>query len=1103
MNRVLPSRLLAFGLLAFCLLLSTAIPAKAQDPNEGLLQKLPWRAIGPAIMGGRIDDLAVVESNPKSFYVATAGGGLFKTVNNGTTFDPVFDTQTTSSIGDVTLAPSNPEIVYVGTGEANNRQSSSWGDGVYRSSDGGKTWQKCGLADTMHIGRIVVHPQNPDVLYVAAQGRLWGPNRERGLYKSEDGGKTWAQALFINEDTGVSDVVMDPQNPDTLIAAAYQRRRTAFSFLGSGPHSGLYKTSDGGKTWKKLSEGLPTGDTGRIGLDIYRKNPRIVYATIENASGGIFRSEDGGETWKKMSSTNPRPMYFSQIRIDPNDDQRLWILGVNMAYSTDGGKNVTTGAFRVHADGHALWINPNDSSHLLLGTDGGIQWSYDGGKTWDFLNNLPLAQFYEIAADMQKPYWVYGGLQDNGTWASPVSNTDVRGPSNDEWIQINGGDGFYIQVDPTDHNTLYTESQNGSISRMNKATGERKSIRPTPLPGEPAYRFDWNSPMLLSPHNPKKLYFGGNRLFISTDRGDTWRRTDDLSTNPDRAKMTIMGVVPGKTPMTRYEHNMSTFGQIVTIAESPRQAGLLYVGTDDGNLQVSEDDGKTWKNVALNVPGVPKGTYVSRIVASAYATGRAYAAFDGHRSNDFKPYLFMTEDKGATWSAIAANLPEGGTIHVVREHPRSPDLLFVGTERGLWVSLNRGGRWLRFPEPLPTVPIFDILIHPRDNDLILATHGRGIYVLDDIAFLERAADIARTKNATLFPPRAATALRLTNRKAVTGNRFYGAPNGPNGALIQYHLKAKPTEAEPLTITILEKDGKTVVRELLGQGNARQPRRLASASPEVGLNRLLWDMRQEPPTLPSAPPVTASPTGGTGRPTPAPEAQTQETVSPQPPAGRGGGGGGQGRFGGFGPSGPRVLPGTYLVRLRHGQDEQTYPITVEDDPRIPLNPGQRKARYETLLRLSRMQLSLTAAQRSLRTLRTQLGALPKETPQAIKDAATELDKKALALQSQLTARQDTTPRPGGEERGETEGATSAPPLVPLPTRIQRANFSIEALTEPMTDAQRAEVNALSREVETLLRTLHTLTENGLKALNRTLADSKLTPLPPVERIVLPK
>lgn len=1043
----------------FCfLLLSLSLATLAQTAptvQETLLKDLPWRNIGPAVMGGRIDDIAVVESDPRIVYVATASGGLFKTTNQGTTWAALFDEQSTSSIGDIALAPSDPNILWVGTGEANNRQSSSWGNGVYKSVDAGKTWQHMGLADTMHIGRIVIDPRNPDVVYVAAAGRLWGPNRERGLFKTTDGGKTWTHSLFIDEDTGCIDVAIDPQNPDTLYAAAYQRRRAVHGFNGEGPGSALYKTTDGGKNWKKLTSGLPDGPTGRIGVNVYRKNPQIVYAIVENANGGVFRSENGGETWTKMSSTNPRPMYYSQIHIDPNDDKRIWVLGAEMHVSEDGGKTFRTNVVtRVHSDFHALWIHPADSEQMITGSDGGIYWSHDRGRTWDFVNTIPLAQFYEIAYDMQKPYWVYGGLQDNGTWGGPSATTTMQGPTNGEWININGGDGFYVQVDPKEPNILYVESQNGSISRMNLATGERKSIQPRPPAGEPLYRFDWNSPILLSPHDHKKVLFGGNRLFISTDRGDSWRRTDDLTTQPDREKLPIFGVTISRQKLLAYDGSAS-YGQIVTIAESPRRPGLLWVGTDDGCLQVSRDDGATWRNVADRIPGVPKGTYVSRVIASHHAEGRAYVTFDGHRSDDFRPYVYVTEDYGETWRSLAANLPEGGTLSVIREHPRSPNLLFVGTERGAYVSFDRGGRWTQFGKPLPLVPVDDIQIHPRENDLILGTHGRGIWILDDIAPLEALAEGAVTA-ATLFRPRAAVGYQQRFLQVWTGHKTFIAPNPPSGALLQFYLKESPAQGQAVRITILEKDGKTTVREL------------RPTSAQAGMNRLTWDLRYG--------------------------SATEETSGP-------GGGGGR-RFGGGG-RGPRVLPGTYLVRLTVGKEEQTQPLQVEDDPRLRLSRADRKAHFDAAMRLHRLNGTVQEAVRSLRDLRAQITA--RQEARTMESASPALKAALAALLKQvmdISARLQAETRGPQSERAGGEAPLPAPRVAPTETlggRVLQLISSVDSITEAPSRAVRQEIEEITDAVKQIGREINALNQKAVPAINRLLQESKMEPLKPGPRL----
>jgi photosystem II stability/assembly factor-like uncharacterized protein len=1127
-----------------CFLLSAARPGVAQTSStyEPLLKSLSWRNIGPAIMGGRIDDFAVVESNPSILYVGTAAGGVFKSVNKGTTWEAVFDNQTVSSIGDVTVAPSDPNVVWVGTGEANNRQSSSWGDGVYKSTDAGKTWTHMGLENTHHIGRIVIDPRDPNVVCVAAGGDLWGPSKDRGLYRSTDGGKTWTQTLFVNEDTGCSDLVVDLNNPDILYTSAYQRRRTAFGFNGGGLNSGIYKSTDAGATWKKCTNGLPTGQTGRIGLDIYRKDSKIVYACVENANGGIFRSEDQGETWKKMGTVNMsinayRPAYFSQIRVDPKDDQHIWMAGVNMGVSNDGGKTFRPVGPAIHADVHAIWIDPNNPSQALVGCDGGIQWTYDAGRTWDYMNVLALAQFYEVHYDMRKPYWVYGGLQDNGSWGAPSSTLTARGPSNDEWINVGGGDGFYVQADPMDDKTIYSESQQGAVARLNVRTGERKSIRPRPEPGEPPYRFDWNTPILISSHDHTKLFVAGNRLFISNDRGDSWRRTEDLTTNSDRTKMTIMGLVPGKETMATND-GQDSFGQIVTVTESPVKAGVIYVGTDDGNLQVSRDDGKTWKNVVGNV-AVPKGTYVTRVLASRFAEGRVYATFDGHRGADFKPYVFVSEDFGATWKSVSANLPVGGAVKAVREDPHTPDLLFVGTERGLWISFDRGASWVKPPSPLPTVPVNDIQVHPREHDLILGTHGRGVWVLDDITWMEQLAGQTNAPNAMLFDPRATVQFRTANTKAVTGSRIFTSPNAPNAAMFTYYLKSRPDG--DVKITILDKTGRTVLREL------------TDLSSDPGLYRVLWDTRiaGQPtaagparpvvrPATTSEAAVTYTPTategatpgaqagggtapGGANAPRRAGQAGTRRQGGPAG-AGQVGGGGGGGRGGFGGPRGPRVLPGTYLVRLTAGKEEITKQIVVEDDPRIVMTDRDRKARYDMVLRVNGISANYNQARTTLTGLKTQFTTLAaaKElaaAPQPVKDHVATLNRRITALQTEL-AQGTKAPQPkdpgrtpvdAAEKPAETTPGQAAttpptpgefgPTIAPVQTNIFQVNNALDSITEPPSPAIRRQIETLNSQVSQVAREIAALQSREIPALNRDLEALKLKPIEAGQRIAL--
>lgn len=925
--------------LSIVIILGVLIGAKKVKKDDeplltsNMLKGLQWRCIGPANMGGRIDDFAVVESDPKVFYVATASGGVWKTVNNGVTWDPIFDDQNTSTIGDVTVSPSNPDLVWVGTGEPNNRQSSSWGDGVYKSSDGGKTWKNMGLRDTHHIGRIVIHPANPDIVYVAALGHLWGPNKERGLFKTVDAGKTWVNTKFIDENTGFVDVAMDPENPDTLYAAAYQRQRRGWGFSGGGPGSGLYKTTDGGETWQLLTNGLPSGATGRIGIDIFRSNPSIVYAIIEHRQGGVFRSDDKGMTWQQMSSTNPRPMYYSKIRIDPANDQRIWVLGASMYVSEDGGKTFRTDYVRrVHGDHHAMWINPKDSNHMILGSDGGIYFSYDRGRTWDFVNSLPLGQFYEVGFDMRKPYYVYGGLQDNGSWGGPSATWYATGITNEDWARVGGGDGFYVQVDPTDYSVIYAESQTGNIFRFDLKTGESKSIRPEPEDENENYRFNWNSPILISPHDHKTIYFGGNKLFNSRDRGETWEASIDLTTQQDREKLALMGILPDRDTLSRHD-GIAYYGDITTISESPLREGLLYVGTDDGNVQVSRDGGKTWKNVISKVPGMPKLTYVTRLVASRFEEGTVYATFDGHRNDDFKAYVFVSADYGESWKNISGSLPEGGIVNVIREHPRNPNLLFVGTERGAYFSIDRGKNWIKFENDFPIVPVDDIAVHPRENDLIFGTHGRSVWILDDITPLEQSTPEVLASRSYLFDIRNAVIYSPYYHKGTLGHKIFVALNPPYGAMISYYLKEEPNES--VKIVVQDGEGREV-RELDGTKDA-------------GINRFTWDLRYGPPA-----------------------AQVE------------------GMMGRFRASGPFVLPGEYRVTLKAAGQETTKSVTVEGDPRIDISFEDRKAQHDALLSLQNCYPALSAARTTSEYIRNELEKLDRalkklpDVPQTVTD-----------------------------------------------------------------------------------------------------------------------
>ncbi len=968
------ARLLAAAALCICVLWVAAgaqqtaapapqtlrpLPSSVNRSDDPLLRQFRFRSIGPASMGGRIDDLAVVEADPSTIYVGFATGGVWKTTNNGTTWTPIFDTYSVCSIGALAVDQKNPNILWVGTGEANNRQSSSFGDGIYKSTDAGKTFTNVGLRETQSIARIVIDPKDSNIVYVAALGHLFGPNPERGVYKTVDGGRNWVAVKTVDADTGFTDIVIDPVDSKTLYAASYQRRRVPWGFNGGGPGSGVWKTVDAGRTWTRISgNGFPDGLLGRIGLAVSRSKPNVVYAQIEvgasagtggnvtadgkdlppGAAGGqrggaparqpaapadprrsgVWRSDNRGRTWTVMSNNDDRPMYYSQIRVDPTSDQIVYTMGAPFYMSVDGGRTFKTVQGIAHSDHHAMWIDPANAEHLIIGNDGGLDVSYDQAETWEFVNTMPVGQFYAISADMRKPYYVYGGLQDNGTWGGPSATRSTQGITNADWFRVGGGDGFYTQVDPTDDNTIYVESQDGNVQRLDLRQGIRgTNIRPRaaarPGPGQrgqaaPAgegqpgqarataaalgsqalrsnivppppvgeqFRFFWNTPIVLSPHNPRIVYVGANQLFRSFDRGDTYLGSPDLTRNISRFARPIMGV-PGDAPMASKHDGAGAFSSIVTISESAVQPGIIWVGTNDGNLQVTRDGGASWKNVVDGVFGVPKETHVSRVEASHFDAGTCYVSFDGHRTDDMTPYVFVTRDFGATWTALAANLPAVGNVNVIREDPKNGNLLYVGTEYGLYVSLDGGAEWKRFMNGMPVVRIDDVLVHPRDNDLIVATHGRSIYILDDITALQQMTGPVAKEDVHLFDVRPGMLWKQDIRlsRSVGGAKNYAGENPREGVAISYYLKAAATGEVKLTIT--DYSGR-VVRTLDG-------------SKAEGLNRVQWDLRGTPPAAAAG----APPRGG----------------------------------GGFGAQ--AVEPGSYLLTLTVGAKEYRTRIAVEAD-----------------------------------------------------------------------------------------------------------------------------------------------------------------------------
>lgn len=823
---------------------ATAFPSletqkPAYDFLKDWLKTITYRSIGPTRPSGRFVDFAVSCQDPYVFYAATATGGLWKTVNNGLTFEPVFDHEAVFSIGAVACAPTDHNIVYVGTGEANNSRSSYWGDGVYKSTDGGRTWRNVGLRDTHHIGRIVVHPQNPDIVYVAAVGHLYSENEERGLFKTTDGGRTWKKVLGVivdNRHIGVIDVAIDPLNPEVLYAATYDRLRKPWTYMLGGPGSGIYKTTDGGQTWKKLTNGLPSGILGRIGLAVYPKNPKIVYACIENANkpgmspeerwqeiiqgkssqgmidGEVYRSDDAGESWRKVSpekqSIGGSPgYYYGRIVVDPNDENHVYVLSVSTFESKDGG-HTWSRAFNFGGDDHALWINPKDSRHMLLGFDHGMGITFDGGKNWFHPDNLPLGQFYAVDFDMSYPYNVAGGMQDNGSAKGPSTKRGGGPIRLEDWETVGGGDGMYNVFDRKTNRFLYNESQFGNIQRIDLLTGERKNISYQQRRRD--LRWNWCAPILISPHNSDVIYHAANILLRSPYRGEYWEEiSPDLTTND-----------PSKLPTGKGGDGNIQYCTITTIDESPLEEGVLWVGTDDGNVWISRDGGKNWKKLNDRIPGHP-GYWVSRIVASSHFAGTAYLAFTGYRHDDFRPFLYKTTDYGETWVSIVGNLPNE-PINVIREDPWNPKLLFVGTDLGVHVSFDGGQNWLKMKNNMPTQPVHDLKIHPRERDLIVATHGRSLFIAD-ISPLEEMTPEVLAKNIHLYSIEPKIRW-VVNRTPHTSSANFNGESEPNAMVIYYHLKNKVSD--PVKIQIWK--GDKLINELNGENSP-------------GLHRVLWNM----------------------------------------------------------------------------------------------------------------------------------------------------------------------------------------------------------------------------------------------------------------------
>ncbi len=938
----------------------------------GMYGALRFRNVGPAMISGRIQSIAVDPTNKRHYFIAAASGGVWRTNNGGITFTPVFDNENSYSIGYVAIDPKNPAVVWVGSGENNSQRSVSWGDGVYRSDDDGRTWRNMGLKNSEHIARVLIDPRDSNTIYVASQGPLWGPGGDRGLFKSTDGGKTWKNILSISENTGVTDLIFEPDNPDVMYAAAYQRRRHVWTLIDGGPESAIYKSTDAGATWNKLRGGLPTGDVGRIGLGISPANPALVYAVIEaaNRAGGVYASSDRGGTWEKRDDFfSSSPQYYGTIFVDPKNAERIYVMDTNIMTSDDGGRTTRTlGTRSKHVDNHVVWIDPDETDHLLVGCDGGLYETFDRGENWTFKENIPLGQFYDVTADNSTPfYYVYGGTQDNSSVGGPSRTRNVSGIINADWFTTQGGDGFTSAVDTEDPNTIYAELQDGQLVRYDRKTGERVDIVPSEGPGEPPLRWDWDSPIIVSSHVHTRIYFAANKLFRSDDRGDSWKAiSGDLTRHLDRDALPVMGKI---WPPEAVAKNASTsfFGNATTIAESPKKDSLLYVGTDDGLISVTEDGGAHWRKMDT-FTGVPDMTYVTRVVASQHDVNTVYAAFDGHKTEDFKPYILKSTDAGKTWTSISGDLPDNGPVLAIAEDPVDSNLIFVGTEYGLFFTNSGGNKWTRLRNGLPTIAVRDIHIQKPMGDLVLATFGRSIWVLDDYSPLRHAAPekLAET-NATIFPVRDAWMYSNYSPfggggKAHLGEQLFTGENPANGALITYYVKQAP-QTKRAKRQAEERDAARTgakikyptLEELRAEEQEEPPQivmtitdanggfvRQLTSPAAAGIRRVTWDLRSASFTVPPAP--AAGGAGGRG--------------------GRGGGGGG-GFFGGGG-AGPMVNPGKYKVSIAQTFDGVTTKLAGPVDFNVvavdvqPLSPEERAAKEAFQKKAAKLQAAVTAA-----------------------------------------------------------------------------------------------------------------------------------------------
>lgn len=988
------------------------------------------RDIGPATMSGRVSAIDGVPGPPLTLWVGAASGGVWKSEDGGVTFEAVFDDHP-QSIGAIRVDPSDPEVVWVGTGETWVRNSVSVGRGVYRTRDGGDTWEHLGLEDSERIAKIAVHPEESDTVWVCATGHLWSANEERGVFKTTDGGKSWTKVLYVDEDTGCADLDLDPQDPSIVFASMWQFRRSPDFFDSGGPGSGLYKSTDGGESWRQLEKGLPEGELGRIAVAIAPSRTAVVYAMVEaeEKRSALYRSDDLGESWEKRDSSSNmimRPFYFAELAVDPVDFNRIYKPGFVLTVSTDGGESFSSLLDRAlgggyHPDLHALWINPENPREMALGTDGGLYISQDRGRAWRYVRRLPISQFYHVSVDLEMPYNVYGGLQDNGSWKGPSRKTG--GIRNRDWKNIGFGDGFWAFADPQDANTLYVEYQGGNIFRIDLALGTAKSIRPYPAEGQEKLRFNWNTPIHLSPSRPGTLYVGSQHLHRSTDRGESWESiSPDLTTDdPEKQRQEESG---GLTIDNSTAENHCT---IFTIGESPLNADVVWAGTDDGRLHVTRDGGESWTEVSGNLPDLPPGTWVSKVAPGLHAEGTVFATFDGHRTGDMNPHVYRSDDFGGTWISLVG---EGldGYAHVIAQDPVNPELLYLGTEMGLYISLDGGGQWARFKENLPPVSVQDLAVHPREHDLVVATHGRGVYIIDDLTPLRNLTAEILEESVALIPSRPSPMIIASSLGWMISQDEFVGENPPEAAVITYYQKKRHLFGD-LKVEIYDAEGE-LIRTLPGKKRA-------------GLNRVVWPMRLPPPKVPPAVGILPAFTG------------------------------------------PRVLEGTYRVKLIKGKTELEGEVSLVADPRSPYSAEDRLLQQRTALEIYDMLEDMAFLVDSLNGLKD--GA--RERAEGLKDGertARKVEEFADGLEEMRKTLVAT--REGAGISGEEQ----------LRERLGALYGSVNGYEGRPTDSQLDRLASLGRELEEATAAYRAYVDEHLETVNAALGKEELAPLEPLSR-----